>query len=49
MTLRHLPGGVTMIAGDCTTADALTKVGLLDPAGAGAIAARFGAQALLIH
>lgn len=49
MTLRHLCGGVTIIAEDCTTADTLTKPCLLDSASASAIAARFGAQALLVH
>jgi thiamine biosynthesis lipoprotein len=49
MTLRHVPGAVTVIAKDCTTADALTKPCLLDCAGASGIAARFGAQALPIH
>jgi thiamine biosynthesis lipoprotein len=48
MTLRHFCGVVTIIAEDCTTADTLTKPSLLDGLRADRLAARFGAQALLI-
>ena len=40
--------GVTVIAGDCTTADALTKPCLLEPQRASEIAARFGARAIVL-
>jgi thiamine biosynthesis lipoprotein len=40
--------GVTVIAADCMTADALTKPCLLEPRRAAEFAARFGARALLL-
>ena len=44
------PGhGVTVIALDCTTADALTKPCLLEPCRSSAIAARFGALAVVMQ
>jgi thiamine biosynthesis lipoprotein len=49
MQFVDAPCSVTVIAADCTTADAFTKPCLLDCAYASRIAARFGAQALLIH
>ncbi|MFN2644465.1 MAG: FAD:protein FMN transferase [Burkholderiales bacterium] len=41
--------GVTVIAADCTTADALTKPCLLEPDRAPELAGRFGAQALVFR
>ena len=41
--------GVTVIAADCVTADALTKPCLLEPDRASAIAARFDAQAMVMR
>ena len=41
--------GITVIAPDCTTADALTKPCLLEPKGSKVIAARFGALALVMQ
>jgi thiamine biosynthesis lipoprotein len=38
----------TVIAGDCVTADALTKPCLLERSQASALAARFGAQVVLL-
>ena len=44
------PGhGVTVIALDCTTADALTKPCLLEPTRSNVIAARFGALAVVMQ
>ncbi|MGE5319840.1 MAG: FAD:protein FMN transferase [Hyphomicrobiaceae bacterium] len=40
---------VTVLAGDCITADALTKVVAADSAAAVAVLARFGAQAIVIE
>lgn len=46
---RRMPAsGVTVIAPDCMTADALTKPCLLDPQRAGELAARLGARALVL-
>jgi thiamine biosynthesis lipoprotein len=42
------PFGVTVVANDCTTADALTKPCLLAPARARQIAEAFGARAMVI-
>lgn len=49
-TMRRNPTrwGATVIAADCTTADALTKPCLLDRAGAARLAAACGARALLV-
>ena len=46
---RHMrvPAGVTVIAADCMTADALTKPCMLDPGRAKEIAAQFGAHVLV--
>jgi thiamine biosynthesis lipoprotein len=41
--------GITVIALDCTTADALTKPCLLEPDRASAIAARFAGQAMVMR
>lgn len=54
--LRHPRSGevlcagasVTVLAGDCMTADALTKAVAADPARASGVLARFGAQAILL-
>lgn len=54
--LRHPRSGevlcagasVTVLAGDCMTADALTKAVAADPARAPGVLARFGAQAILL-
>jgi thiamine biosynthesis lipoprotein ApbE len=40
--------GVTVVAGDCTTADALTKPLLIDPERARPMVARLGARAILV-
>jgi FAD:protein FMN transferase len=40
--------GVTVVADDCMTADALTKPCLLDPQRAAELAARFGARAFVL-
>jgi FAD:protein FMN transferase len=50
---RAVPGrrhatGVTVIAADCMTADALTKPCLLEPQRAGELAARLGARAIVL-
>jgi thiamine biosynthesis lipoprotein len=48
MTLCNPDYGVTVLADDCMTADALTKPLLIDPARGPAIAAKLGAKAILI-
>jgi thiamine biosynthesis lipoprotein len=45
---RSLAAGASVIASDCTTADALTKPCLLEPLRAGALAEGFGARALIL-
>jgi len=40
---------ITVLAQDCMTADALTKVVHADPAQAGAVLARFNARALMLE
>jgi thiamine biosynthesis lipoprotein len=46
---RRSARGVTVIAADCTLADALTKPCLLEPGRARELAARFGAQVALLE
>jgi thiamine biosynthesis lipoprotein len=48
-TVRRKSRGVTVGAVDCMTADALTKPCLLEPGRAHALAARFGAQVLMLQ
>jgi thiamine biosynthesis lipoprotein len=45
---RSLAAGASIIAPDCTTADALTKPCMLEPLRAGALAGRFGARAVIL-
>jgi thiamine biosynthesis lipoprotein len=45
---RMFVSGVTVIAADCMTADALTKPCLLEPQRAGELAARLGARAIVL-
>jgi thiamine biosynthesis lipoprotein len=47
--LMPAAGSVTVVASTCTLADALTKVVCAEPARAGRILERFGAEALLIR
>jgi thiamine biosynthesis lipoprotein len=45
---RSLAAGASVIAPDCTSADALTKPCMLEPLRAGTLAARFGARAVIL-